>query len=383
MRAILRRDEPEGVYRELVEGLAENVVPMVILCGVVLATGAYVLSIIDSAFVLATTAVSTVAGLIKIVLILRHQKRRLAYQSASLAEIHRLERWHAATTIAVCLSVGCLSAAIYRLPHPALHMIPVCIGFGYAAGLIARVSIRPHIAAGALTSLFFPGAIALAHSGGHHLFVAGVMTLFLGAGLQSSVFVYETARRAVMLRLQMEALARHDPLTGLLNRLGLQEAYAVLSRGRDRVVIVHAFDLDGFKAVNDAFGHAAGDRLLKVLATRIQLAVPEGSIVARTGGDEFVVVQLGNATAARRLAETIHRQLSHPCEIGVSQPVRVGLSLGFTVSRLSQAGLDALIQQADAQSYAVKREGGGVRGGNWVSQATATSVARPRMAASA
>ncbi len=377
MNALLRRDEPEPVYRELVDGLADNIVPMAILCGMILSGGIHILSIMPSRLVLVATICGVLSCLLKIGVILDHHHRRASYRSASLDRVRRHECVHAVTTLTVCLSISLYSVAIYRLPLVVLHLLPVAITFGYSAGLIARVSIRPNIASGAIICLGVPNALAIGARGGQYLFVAAIVAIFVAAGLQSVGYVYATARRAVTLRLQMETLARHDPLTGLLNRLGLREAFETLTSGEAGRIAVHAFDLDGFKGINDGFGHAAGDKLLTILAARIQAVVPEGTIVARVGGDEFIVVQRGGAEAAQGLAERLHMQLTQPCDlvgacdpvhgdssgpVGKASTVAVGISLGYMVGVVPHADLEDMIQQADARSYAAKRAGGGMRG---------------------
>lgn len=359
---MLQQDEPEPVYRELVDALADNVVPMVILCGMMIATGIYIWSIVPSRFVAVATMTCALATLAKIATILRHQRRRPAYRAASLETVRRHELVHAVTTIAVCLSVSLFSVAVYAQPFPVLHLLSIAITFGYSAGLIARVSIRPRIAGGGILCLVLPNALALALLGEQHVFIAFILTVFAAAGMQSVAFVYATGRRAVALRLELETLARHDPLTGLLNRLGLREAFEGLPADTGTSVVVHALDLDGFKGVNDRLGHAAGDRLLAVLAARIQACVRDGTIVARIGGDEFVVVQPGDDDAGEALARRIHEALTRPCDLGQADSVSIGLSLGYAVGRWPAVRLEALLQQADARSYAAKRAGGGICG---------------------
>jgi diguanylate cyclase (GGDEF)-like protein len=365
VRAILRLDEPEPVYRELVEGLSANLTPMIILCGLILSTGSYILSLVPDPFMLAATVTGVSASLIRIATILHHQRHHKAYRNASLRIVRRVEALHAVTAVAVGLSLGFYSAVIFGLPKVALDLVPVCIAYGYAAGVISRVSIRPFIAVATIMSAGIPSAAALALLDTEHRIVAAVYIIFLFAGLQSIAYVYETARRAVTLRLEMETLARRDPLTGLFNRFGLREAFETMLAREDaqghRTITVHAFDLDGFKAVNDAFGHLAGDRLLALLAKRIQATVPAGTVAARIGGDEFVLLQPAGGDATTHLAQAIHHALTRPCDIDCGAPVSVGLSLGYATGRLTATALDELSQRADTQSYGVKRAGGGIR----------------------
>src|SRR5690606_30766794 len=110
-------------------------------------------------------------------------------------------------------------------------------------------------------------------------------------------------------------LAEHDPLTGVGNRLRFdRDANALLDRARMQGAPVHVLflALDGLKPVNDRHGHAAGDRVLKVLAERIRQCLRKRDVLARMGGDEFVIAMLHNAeepdagfTAARRIAAAI------------------------------------------------------------------------------
>lgn len=335
---------------------------MVVLCAMMILSGAHILGKHFSPALLAATIISAVTILIKIAVILYHRKYRDFYHAASIDRVRRLEIVHAVTTILVCLSVSAFSVVAYLMPQAPFHLVPVCICFGYSAGLIARVSIRPQIASGAILCLGVPSVSTMLWLGGEYLFVALVWAVFVGAGLQSVNFVYATARRAVTLRLDMETQARRDPLTGVANRLGLREAFDALIRSAPSAIAVHAFDLDGFKGVNDRLGHAAGDRLLVLLAARVQQCVPDSAVVARTGGDEFIVLQTGDDAAARRLAECLHERLTQPFDLGDGRVVSLGLSLGFAFAAGENFGLEDMIQRADARSYAAKRAGGGIRG---------------------
>lgn len=359
---MLRQEETEPVYRELVDALADNVVPMIVLCGVMAATGIYIWSVVPSAIIALASVSCVVTTMVKIAMILDHQRHRAAYRAAPLEKVRQHERLHAVTTIAVCVSIGAFSVAVYALPYPVLHLLPIAITFGYGAGLISRMSVRPRIAGTGILCLFIPNALATAQLGQGDVFTAFILMVFALAGLQSVAFVHATAHRAVALRLELEGLARRDPLTGVLNRLGLREAFEALAADHGQPVVVHVFDLDGFKGVNDRLGHLAGDWLLAVLAARVQASVREGTIVARTGGDEFVVVQRGDAAAGQALARRIHEQLTRPCDMGQGEAISIGLSLGYAVGMMPETRLETLIQQADARSYAIKRAGGGVMG---------------------
>ena len=164
--------------------------------------------------------------------------------------------------------------------------------------------------------------------------------------------------RAFQERLAHEA--QHDPLTGLPNRRRMQDALG--SSLRADAVAVLFVDLDGFKPVNDAYGHEAGDDLLRQVAERLGGCVRDGDVLSRVGGDEFVVLMPGvrdradaDAMSARVRAaiEAPFTVLGHPLAIGAS----VGVHLAPPAGDPDQA-----LRAADHAMYQVKRAGGGRRG---------------------
>ncbi|GAA0810227.1 GGDEF domain-containing protein [Spirilliplanes yamanashiensis] len=158
---------------------------------------------------------------------------------------------------------------------------------------------------------------------------------------------------------QLRHLAYHDELTGLANRALFTERLDAAVRADGDAVTVMLVDLDDFKLVNDALGHAAGDAVLRETARRLTACVRDGDTVARLGGDEYAVLLRPPrpadvaATAARIVAA---------CE----QPVllaagaaTVGASVGVAFSAAGGAGSDALLLEADRAMYAVKHGGKG------------------------
>ncbi|MFO8101562.1 MAG: diguanylate cyclase, partial [Dehalococcoidia bacterium] len=118
-------------------------------------------------------------------------------------------------------------------------------------------------------------------------------------------------------------------------------------------------DLDGFKPINDRYGHAAGDVLLITVAERLRAGVPSEATVARLGGDEFAVLcRASSPTLARRLAEELHATLTHPIELE-GHTVEVGASFGLVGTSMlagSEVTADALLSAADAAMYEAKRD---------------------------
>jgi diguanylate cyclase (GGDEF)-like protein/PAS domain S-box-containing protein len=161
---------------------------------------------------------------------------------------------------------------------------------------------------------------------------------------------------------QMRHEALHDPLTGLANRALCRErlihALARTSRDEGSACVLFV-DLDDFKAVNDLYGHAAGDALLIALSRRLVATVRPADTVARLGGDEFVIVceDIDESTAialGHRLAESIHESLDID---GIEH--RLSASIGIALGTAGRRDPDALLADADAAAYRAKAEGRG------------------------
>jgi len=163
----------------------------------------------------------------------------------------------------------------------------------------------------------------------------------------------------------LQHLAHFDPLTGLPNRLVLEERLSeALEHARattTRVALVFV-DLNGFKAINDRYGHAAGDRVLITTATRLKRILRVSDTVARIGGDEFVVILQGLAPClnlqdeARSICQKIFIELSPPITIGNEQR-HIGTSLGVAVFPDHAPSMDRLLHIADLAMYEAKRSG--------------------------
>jgi diguanylate cyclase (GGDEF)-like protein len=189
----------------------------------------------------------------------------------------------------------------------------------------------------------------------------GLLTMLLAA-----LMLVMSRSRSRALRLvetkteELRHQAMHDPLTGLPNRvLVLDRATQLLVRARrNRTSAAALFlDLDGFKAVNDRFGHHAGDALLRGVAARLKSSLRESETISRLGGDEFVVLADGAATDV--LAERILAVMAEPFDLGETTraPVNVGVSIGIATG--DQIDANELLRRADVAMYRAKASGRG------------------------
>jgi diguanylate cyclase (GGDEF)-like protein len=156
-------------------------------------------------------------------------------------------------------------------------------------------------------------------------------------------------------------LSEHDSLTGIPNRHRLNDiakGALALNRRTNRQVAALIIDMDRFKDINDSFGHATGDEVLKAVAKRLRSCIREEDSVARFGGDEFVVLQVGlyQPNGAKSLSDRLIRVLSEPYEIGGSR-LDCGASIGVALSPPDAEDFDALIACADAALYKAKADG--------------------------
>ena len=165
---------------------------------------------------------------------------------------------------------------------------------------------------------------------------------------------------------QLALLAQHDSLTGLVNYGQLTRLldHALVRAGRrDSVVVVMFFDLDGFKAVNDTWGHATGDIVLQEVARRVQSKLRAEDTLARLGGDEFVIMmeEVSTRAGALRVAELALHEVRGISEAG-GHPVAISASIGIASARGragAERGTAALLAESDQAMYQAKEGGKG------------------------
>ncbi|MEE8337001.1 MAG: EAL domain-containing protein [Dehalococcoidia bacterium] len=162
---------------------------------------------------------------------------------------------------------------------------------------------------------------------------------------------------------EIQRIAEHDYLTMLPNRLHFERLFAEAigqAEHEGGILATMLVDLDRFKLVNDTYGHAVGDQLLRDVATRLREIVPDGDVLARFGGDEFLVLlrTIDRVPQAVSIAEMIAEAMAEPFEID-ELTLHIGASVGLSLYPHDGEDMEALLHHADAAMYRVKAMGGG------------------------
>jgi diguanylate cyclase (GGDEF)-like protein len=208
---------------------------------------------------------------------------------------------------------------------------------------VASVSKLPYVAVGAVFVV---------------LTVAAARTEFrlpwLGLIFCTAVLTGCVVARQVLAQHENMRMAVTDGLTGLTNRIGLNEALGLaLARGarNGKTTAVLLADLDDFKTVNDTLGHEAGDQTLIAFGRALRRSVLGSDVVARLGGDEFAVVlsDVGDRDNADAVVRRLHEELSRDASM------RISSSVGVALSRPGEMTVDQILHRADMEMYEIKR----------------------------
>ncbi|QND52852.1 EAL domain-containing protein [Phyllobacterium sp. 628] len=194
-------------------------------------------------------------------------------------------------------------------------------------------------------------------------------SLLLGCFLALGLLVFATRRyiaqkretvRRIKAEQEVRILAYQDPLTGLANRRQFKETLKIIAASPPRSGAAHAviiLDLNGFKQINDAYGHGVGDDVLVIIGQRLQRAIREGDLLARLGGDEFIVLaqHLAGPEAAANIAMRIVEELREPIKIG-SIHYEAGAGIGIALLPMDAQSGDEAVRKADVALYRAKTE---------------------------
>ena len=298
------------------------------------------------------TAVSLIAfAILAIGLVAVIAERKIQLQAARQA--HRLKRLADAAVEGLILTDGSIVADANRslldaVGHAELDDCPSTL-----AELFPGLHAEQLLARGA------PVESELATSSGDRCPVELVARRFEeGSGL--FIIAVRDIRERKEAAARIAHLAYHDVLTGLPNRaVFVDHLTTTLQQTGQRKVALLCLDLDGFKAVNDLYGHPLGDELLIEVSHRLRSAAGEQTLVARLGGDEFAIVQVGARQPAKagQTADSIIAALNRPFELD-GQSVRIGCSVGIAISPTDARSASDLIKNADLALYRAKSEGG-------------------------
>ncbi|WEX11957.1 EAL domain-containing protein [Chelativorans sp. AA-79] len=247
----------------------------------------------------------------------------------------------------------------YAMPQSSLHLIILA---GISAGAVTYGNSYAKLSINFITPpLLILAGCLLARGSFENYILTFAVLLFLGGLVRGSLIGQARFREASRLKheaeqaaMEMERISREDHLTGLLNRRGLEHAIERLQK-TDGPFVAMLIDLDGFKSVNDTYGHKVGDELLVSIAYRIKGKAPAKATLARIGGDEFVLLfSLGaQSVSPAALASAIISSIAEPYPGAGS--VQIGASMGIYQS--AQPELTRMLSRADVALYAAKRRG--------------------------
>jgi diguanylate cyclase (GGDEF)-like protein len=175
----------------------------------------------------------------------------------------------------------------------------------------------------------------------------------------------DSQNRLVQASEQLNHLAHHDSLTGVANRQGLHRyldhQLSSRSKSKTQIFLAHV-DLDKFKSINDTYGHPVGDAVLKHAAEIMRAEFQGNSLVARVGGDEFVIVAIlpkdSDSTGGQRVCDRLIKLLKAPVDANGIR-CQTGASIGFVTAPRHACSVDSLMTDADLALYAAKRDGRG------------------------
>ncbi len=275
----------------------------------------------------------------------------------------RLDRWRlaaAAPTSLASLAAAAaapaapIDAGTARFPEPTLMPVDQVHCTREVAADLAEAGVGELVVVDVAGLADFDVRLVLAAPPGRIEWSTELEALRTGAQLLPTLLRQEVERGELRLG------ALRDPLTGLLNRAGLDELAGGLPPSTEMRAVIY-LDLDGFKAVNDAHGHAAGDALLVDTAQRLARQVRPTDLVARVGGDEFVVVATAvlDEPSVVALAQRLVAALASDTIVDSGAMVSVGASAGIAVWEAGSPFRD-VAAAADALMYEAKRIGGGV-----------------------
>lgn len=348
----------DKIFIELVRSLYQNIMPAFIMAASFALCFLLVYTMDGDPIILILGIGGIVAAILRLGVALRYRRRAL-HDPLDRADAVWLERVFAIPYIFFSLMAGLFGAYVFTLPSPQDHMITICVLVGYCAGVATGAGLRPSIALPSMVVAIAPAAaVAILRADPIYFGMALIALSFLAGGSRAVLIRFASVSASIRSRLNFSLLARSDGLTALPNRLALREYFDKIATlvSPQSMIAVHYVDLDGFKPVNDRFGHHVGDRLLAMVGERLRGAVRSGDIVARLGGDEFAVIQFGlhHAGEAEQLAERIMAAIGEQFSV-LNKTIQISASVGTITTSDGTVDLDHLLGEADTRLYQVKQ----------------------------
>ncbi|WP_338472629.1 GGDEF domain-containing protein [Niallia sp. XMNu-256] len=175
-------------------------------------------------------------------------------------------------------------------------------------------------------------------------------------GVFNTIFIFTFIHKLRATNAKLKELAFHDPLTGAANRLLLKEKFHLLKRTKVHSIALFFIDMNGFKKINDTYGHDAGDQLLTEMVSRVNDVLRNTDLLCRLGGDEFVILF---SNIDRQILETIPKRIQLALEKPVvlnHQSIHLSASIGWSYTEeVSHADLEKMIKEADRAMYREKK----------------------------
>jgi diguanylate cyclase len=371
IRTVVRSSKrlPDEIFGELVDVIFTSLPPVAFIGAIMAFVGFLLAARNNDPALWILTVIGVVVTVARILLIVLYRRR------ASVEKVRNARLWerrYAFGAYAFSLVLGAFNLRAIATGDAMVAMLVTSVMFGYGAGIVARLGVRPTICVISLGLAVIPTAVGYlinaanaGHEYGAAVYIGQALLLiaFAAAGMEAMRHIYRTTLQHLLTQQDLTILAGQDALTRLPNRTLLRARFAeaiAQMRRSEKALAFHALDLDYFKSVNDSLGHPAGDALLKLVAERLSGILRIGDTVARVGGDEFVVLQVGilRPDEAKLLGHRIVRALSAPYFID-GRELKIGVSIGVALAPMDGLTFDELASCADAALYQAKRRGRG------------------------
>ena len=327
-----------------------------------------VISSAIAAYVSGIQALATAAVVLTFLAAFRIAVAFAQAKNVAPANARRLELIYEFGAFSYAIMLGVIAAlCIWFAVDGHVQVMTVAVALCYGTGIAARNAGRPAIAIGQICLSIIPVILALFSIGSIAYIALGVMvTLLIPAMTSITVNVFNTLRKSIAaaetsaeLAEKMQKLARTDVVTNLANRAGLNYSLAQMHETLEpgRKLALFWLDLDRFKEVNDVLGHPVGDRVLAEVASRLTAKAPVSAVVARFGGDEFIVAAtVASRIESEHLAHLLLEEIGRPVRIE-GERLEIGTSMGVALMPDDGGDIDTLMQSADLALYHAKING--------------------------